>query len=128
MMVVLDTSFLVDVLRDKPHAVSLIDDLESREPLSVPTPAIIELWEGALKSKIPAQEKRKIDELLAAFRIVDFDLRAAKRAAEVTALLFQMPIEPEDAMIAGIALAHGETVVTRDAHFARIPGLKVLKY
>jgi len=31
-------------------------------------------------------------------------------------------------MTAGIARLHGETIVTRDQHFARIPGIKVLKY
>jgi predicted nucleic acid-binding protein len=31
-------------------------------------------------------------------------------------------------MTAGIALSRGETVVTADSDYARIPGLKVLKY
>ncbi len=31
-------------------------------------------------------------------------------------------------MIAGIAKANGEKIVTRDAHYTRIDGIKVLKY
>ena len=37
-------------------------------------------------------------------------------------------IETEDVMIAGITMANGETLVTKDADYARIAGLKVLKY
>ena len=34
----------------------------------------------------------------------------------------------EDIMIAAIAKTHGEKVVTRDAHYSKIHGLKMLKY
>ena len=53
------------------------------------------------------------------------------RAGEVDARLLRegAPIDPEDAMIAGIALALGDVVLTRNVrHFSRITGLRVEGY
>ena len=126
-MAVLDSSFVIDVMRRKKPALDLRSQLE-HEILFIPTPVVMELWEGALKSKVSSEEKAKIEEFLSKTTVLNFDLTAAKRTAEIIVDTSRQPIEAEDAMIAGIALTHGQTVVTRDAHFARIPGLKVLKY
>ena len=37
-------------------------------------------------------------------------------------------IDPVDLMIAGVVRANGEKLVTRDQDYAKISGLKVLKY
>jgi predicted nucleic acid-binding protein len=37
-------------------------------------------------------------------------------------------IDPEDTMIAGIAITNNKILVTRDKHFDRINGLKIEKY
>ncbi len=130
-MVLLESSFLIDVMRNNKDALDLLAALEQKEQMFyIPTPSIMELWIGALESKLPEQEKAKIEELLASFRSLPLDIESAKRAAEVDSDLSQrgLRIETADVMIAGIALVHGETVVTRDEHYARIPGLRVLKY
>ncbi len=126
-MTVLDTSFIIDVLRNKKEAVSLRHTL-GNEKLLIPTPAIMELWAGALRSNLSQQHKREIEELMATMTIINFDTEAAKRSGEIKHLLRQTPIDPEDMMIAGMALARGDQVVTRDEHYVRIPGLRVLKY
>ena len=58
------------------------------------------------------------------------DEKAAKAAGEIEAQLLSKGtmIQREDAMIAGITIANGETLVTRDSDYAKIPGLRVLKY
>ena len=127
-MAVLDSSFLIDVLRNRHGAVRLLAELEQRESLFVPSLAVMGLWEGVLRGRFPATERRRVEELFAAASILDFDARAAKRAAELAVELTHLPLEPEDVMIAAIALVRGEKLVTRDAHYARVPGLVVVKY
>ncbi len=130
-MVVLDTSFLVDILRNAPRAVELLVEIEGKEPaFLVAAPTIMELWEGALDSKVQEKEKARVDALLASVNVLHLDVRAAKRAAELDFELSAKgtPLELSDIMIAAIAMANGETVVTKDSDYARVPGLKVLKY
>ena len=61
---------------------------------------------------------------------LNLDERSAKEAGEIEAELLgkNQSIETEDIMIAAIARISGEKVVTRDRHYAKIHGLKVLKY
>jgi predicted nucleic acid-binding protein len=125
---VLDTSFVIDLLRNRRPAVDILSELELREGLFVAAPTVMELWEGTLRSKLTQQNKQQVEDFLTAVTVLDFDSGAAKRAAEINAALFHSPIEAEDAMIAGVALARNERLVTRDKDYARIPGLQLLKY
>ncbi len=127
-MAVLETSFLIDILRGRKQAVDLLNELEEREPLFITTPTIMELWEGALRSQLPEKEMKKTGDMLVALHILDFDAKAAKKAAEINYELLHSPIEAEDSMIASIAFVHNEVLVTKDEHFVRISGLKILKY
>lgn len=88
----------------------------------------MELWEGTLQSTLPREEQQKINRLISTHRTLAFDTPAAIIAAELRHQLKKEPIDLEDTMIAGIALNNRMNVVTRDAHFTRIPGLRVLKY
>jgi len=126
-MAVLDTSFVVDILRKRLDAVAVLETL-SHETLYISTPTVMELWEGALRSTVSPAETRKVEEFLSTMNIADFDVRAAMRAGELIVQLAHNMIEPEDIMIAATALVRGEMVVTHDEHYTRIPGLKVLKY
>ena len=130
-MSILESSFLIDILRARPEAVKLLDKIEANEhTLYIAAPTVMELWLGALESNTKEEEKNKIEELLASFIVLPLDSNSAKRAAEIESDLIRNGkiIETEDIMIAGIALSNGKTLVTRDEHFTRIPGLRVLKY
>ncbi|MDD9953086.1 MAG: PIN domain-containing protein [Candidatus Woesearchaeota archaeon] len=129
-MVVADTSFMIDLMRDASHQ-TIVDELEndgSRVVLTAPT--VMELWRGAALGDCTEQERTKIAVLLEKLHVLELDEGAAKQAGEIDAHLIQAGkrIDPEDVMIAGIAMSGSETVLTRDAHFTRIPGLRVLKY
>lgn len=130
-MACLDTTFLVDLLRGKKEVSSLKDELSKSESiLAVASPSIMELWLGACQAQASVQEKEKINQLLLSLEILDLDEKSAKEAGEIEAGLFvkRQIIETEDIMIAAIAKIHGEKVVTRDNHYTKIDGLKVLKY
>ena len=130
-MVILESSFLIDVLRSHRSAVELLEELERKgESMLIAAPSVMALWEGALKSKVTGKEKVKVDELLASMPVLPLDSLSAKRAAEIEVELDSKgaSIQTEDVMIAGITATNGETLVTNDAHYARIPGLRILKY
>ena len=129
-MTCLETTFLIDLLRGSPSVKIVKDQLSKEENLTIALPSIMELWIGALLSKHTETEKEKIHELLESFDLLPFDVESAKTAAEIQYALLQKgaSIQLTDTMIAAIAQVHGHVLVTRDEHFARIPGLRVLKY
>lgn len=127
-MVVLETTFLIDVLRGDPGVKEIVQALQ--DPLFIASPSIMEIWSGALQSTLPGKEKEKVEKLLNTFNTLPLDSKAAQEAGEIQAHLLKEgnPIDVEDIMIAGIVRSRGEKIITRDAHFARIPGLKIEKY
>lgn len=130
-MACLDTTFLVDLLRGKEEISKLKDELSKSESvLTVASPSIMEIWLGACQAKASEKEKEKINQLLLSLEILSLDEKSAKEAGEIEAELLNKGqiIETEDIMTASIAKMNGEKVVTRDRHYAKISGLKVLKY
>lgn len=130
-MAVLDSSFLIDLIHNSPVAVDILARLEQTEKnLYVAAPSIMELWAGVLKGRKAEQKKAKLEEFLASLNVLPLNAESAKRAAEIEAELSLkgIMIEIEDIMIAGIASSNGETVVTKDAHYTRVSGLRVFKY
>lgn len=130
-MACLETSFLIDLLRGKQEVHALKDELDRTETtLTIAAPSVMELWSGAIIAKASEHEKAKVNDLIQSLQILPLDEKSAKEAGEIEADLLRrgLPIETEDIMIAAIARVHGEKVVTHDAHYTRIPGLRVLKY
>ena len=128
-MVLLDTSFIIDFLEKLPEAMRIFEELE-RDVMFVGTPSIAKLWLGVLLSKTPSQEKNKVEGFLKSCQIISLDEKSAKYAAEIEFYLRMrgQSIGTYDIQIAAIAQAHGEILVTGDADFARIEGLRILKY
>ena len=130
-MACLDTTFLIDLLRGDNSVSNLMEELQKHEEImSIAAPSVMELWAGACLSNASKVEKEKINELLSSLEILHFEEKSAKEAGEIEAELMNKGniIETEDIMIAAIAKMHGEKVVTRDAHYSKIHGLKMLKY
>lgn len=87
-----------------------------------------ELTLGAAKSVQPARSQAYIGMLRQLYALLDYDAEAAQQAGRLQAVLQRQgtPIGPMDAQIAGIALAHDLTLVTRNLReFERMPGLRV---
>ncbi len=130
-MTCLETSFLIDLVRGSQEIVELKNELNRSEArLTIASPSLMELWSGALLRKVSDAQMHRIAELATAFQILPFDAETAKEAGEIEAALIKkgMQIQTEDIMIAAIAMTHGEKLVTRDSDFARIDGLRLLKY
>ena len=92
------------------------------------TPVLWELLTGAYKSEHPASQLNKLTAVQQRFRVHAFDEASAEQAARARAQLERQgtPIGNIDTLIAGIALAHQLTLVTRNTReFERVEGLRV---
>ena len=130
-MVCLETTFIVDLLKGNPEILELKNEIDKTESsISVAAPSIMEIWAGASQAKLPKKEKAKINDVLSSLTVLPLDEKSAKESGEIEAKLLKdgITIEAEDIMIAGIAVSNGEKLVTRDEHYAKIQGLKFIKY
>lgn len=117
---ILDACFPIDLVAGDEAAVAKLDEIHDRH-LVVPTLAYTEVAVGVDPT---TPEGRRFDEVMAEVPMVPYDAEAAERAVDVQRQLRRSgeAIGAVDAMIAGIALARGEPVVTRNAsEFGRTP-------
>ena len=122
-MTVLDTNFLIYLLRNKVAAVvaDFFDDPKTT------TITLFELYYGAGRSSKQQESILKINSLAKSVDILEFDEPAARKAGEIQAELMNsgIPIDIQDVLIAGIVMANKEELVTRDIdHFSRIQGMR----
>mgnify|MGYP001582338018 CR=1 FL=1 len=129
---ILDTTFLIDLLDGLPEAVNKMKELyEQQEQLLVATPSVFELWTGVARSDLPEKERRKVKMVLESQLVLDLTESSAEEAGMINGTLWKkgIPIDAEDCMIAGVALQHHQLVLTRNVqHFGRIQGLYLATY
>ena len=128
----LDTTFLIDFLRDLPEAVEKARELkEAGSELSTTSINAFELYIGVIRSKDPKKIAR-LDALLKDLRILLLGRSEAEEAASVLVELMRKgrPIEMRDALIAGCMLRNAyRSIVTRNVEdFSRISGIDVVRY
>lgn len=128
----LDTTFLIDLLRELPAAVEEARELKEAGPdLSTTSINAFELYIGAIRSASP-KRMAKLEALLADLRILPLGKEEAQEAASIIVDLTRKskPVEMRDALIAGCMLRNAyPSVVTRNTEdFARIPKIEVIGY
>lgn len=128
---ILDTSFIIDLLKGSRSAVDKATELEnSGKPMLATTISVFEIWQGADDIKNEGKKRRILD-MMSSFGMLVLDFDSATEGGEIHGKLAKkgILIEPEDSMIAGIAKAHGETLLTKNTkHFSRIEGLRIETY
>ncbi len=123
-MTVLDTDFLIAILRGKGTSELTVDMIDNPKTTTI---SVFELYYGAGRSAKQEKSILEINSLLKSIDILGFDKSAAMKAAEIHAKLMNAgkPLDIQDVLIAGIAMANKEELITRNIdHFNRIPGLK----
>ncbi|USZ67466.1 PIN domain-containing protein [Halorussus salilacus] len=128
---ILDTTFLVDVLNSEDDVAELVADLDASGTSMVAATTVMELWEGIHRADAMEREREAVEELLEGLREVPFDRDCAMKAGEVHADLLSdgRRIDVEDVMIGATALVHDVPVATRNvSHFERIGDLEVVSY
>ncbi len=122
-----DSDVLVDVLRGAPGAEDKLANIANSLGLATSTVTVFELLRGARD----ATEVRKVFGVIEAFEVFPLDTPAAADAAEIWKVLkgAGTPIDTGDLLIAGIAIATGLRLVTRNVRdFGRVPGLDLIAF
>ena len=135
-MIHLDSSFLIDLQRETARerpgpAFLLIESLDSNEILGVSVYVVCELRAGAELAKRPRQEHETLDRLLSGLLVVYPDDRFAPEYARLLAATMHggRRVAAMDLLIATAALVDEAPLVTKNVKdFARVPGLRLLKY
>ncbi len=131
----LDTSFLVDLLReaargeDGPASVAL--DRLAEEELAVSVLVACELYAGAELADDPEVERTRVASLLKALQVVHTGDHFAPLYGGLLAELRRRgeAVSTMDLLISTAARTHDAAVVTRNTRdFERVPGLDVLSY
>lgn len=122
-MIVADTDVLIDALSGQGAAERVADEIRAGS-LATTVLSVFELLVGARSEA----QRARIDDLLAAVRVLPLEEPAGRRAAAVRRSLGSrgrtLPLA--DSLIAGICLAHGAPLLTRNrAHFERIESLRL---
>ncbi len=128
-MVVLDTSFLIDMLRGKKETLKI---LNRRENLFTTQINMYEIVKGLFFKNISSSKFAEVFEMFHNIRVLPFDDVALIKSAEIFAELSRkgQEIHDFDCIIVGIALSRGiNKVVTKNVeHFKRIKDIKVEEY
>lgn len=123
----IETSVIVNFLRNKNNAVDLIESLEGE--LFSSYVSLAELYEGISRVKNPKElEKGVIDFFTGMSEVYGLDAGTAKHFGQTRALLKQQGnvIEDLDILLGATCLAHNLTMVTYNIkHFERIPNLDI---
>ena len=130
-MPVADTSFIIDLIRHDPGAMACLKDIEDTgSPPSVTPITILELYCGAYNS---VSVEKNIKETLVFMNLLEelpFTDEVYHAFGYLSATLAGKGVRlgDFDEVIAAFALTHDNTIITRDRHFEKVPGLVVIGY
>jgi predicted nucleic acid-binding protein len=111
------------MMRGRPEAVALVQEIDrSGENVALPSPGLFELRVGAGRSRRSREEMDKIDSLIAAFDVFTLTDADAKEAGLLQARLSLAgaTMGTVDVLLAAMAKARGETLVTGDRDFSAV--------
>lgn len=123
-MTVIDTDFLISILRGKGASEITVDMVEKPKTTTI---NVFELYYGARRSTKSEKALVETNSLLKSMDILGFDRSAALMAADIHAKLMDSgnALDIQDVLIAGIVMANKEEILTRNTeHFSRIAGLR----
>jgi len=120
---ILDTTAVVDLLRgNKPELLDRLKNIAAHS-IHATSVTVFEICQGC--------KDKKIEEFFDNIHILNLDRESASKAGEIQRKLKQQGqiIDPEDCMIAGIAINNNLPVLTANKkHFSRIGMLKAEFY
>ncbi len=127
-----DTSFLIDMMAKDSGAVRKARELEAEgTSIMIGSPSVFELFAGVALSRKAEEEKSKIMTVLSSLPQLALDFPSASAAGLIYGEKIRVgrDIDPEDAMLAGMARVKAEKVLTRNVkHLSGIEGVSVETY
>jgi predicted nucleic acid-binding protein len=122
-MVVFDSSIIIDALRKKPSAIDLIESYSGKEQIAITVIGKYEILRGTTE-----KDASFVLALLSQFVIYDFEdcairevVKAYKKLTEKGKMVNEL-----DVLIAGIAAANNETLITKDKDFLNFESTKII--
>lgn len=133
---IVDTSFVLDVIGDVDAAVSKERELEAEGvPLVLPSMTVLELYIGVGKAANTQQERRMVEAVLDSYPVVDTTPSISRRAGRLLGERMADTDKGEgagigkgDAAIAATAIERDEPVLAADRHFGNISGIILETY
>lgn len=129
---ILDTSFLIDLMNGDPAALDVADEIDASSVTQhIPAQAVYELYVGVGYTDTPRKEQRRIEAVLSSRPIVETTTRVARKAGRIDGQLRSegRRVDSGDLIIGAVGLVLDEPVITGNPdHFARIPDLAVETY
>ena len=132
-MILLDTTFLIDTLRERKNIREKIEKLKG-EILATTEVNVFETLVGIYSSKKTTMQKdmEAAYELFNRLNILPLERKGSHQAAQILGKLIceGRRIGELDCLTAGISLSHGITqiVTGNKSHFERVPGIKIIPY
>mgnify|MGYP001115734248 CR=1 FL=1 len=123
-----DTNHAIAYLNGDPRLTPhLITAQTAGDTFAVSTTVLGELYYGVYASHRLSDNLAKLNAFIAQLMVFDFDTASASEFGRIKAeqRAKGKPIPTADAQIAAVARVHGLTVLTNDAHFSQIDGVKV---
>jgi len=131
-MVCLDTSFVIDFLKNNEKTVSLMKEFEDRgDFIGLASPTIIEIIRGLGTKHSSKEDEEKINNFIESMNILDLDKESAVLGGKLEIELAKKgeKIGIIDIMIASICIAHNEKLLTKNKkHFEKIKNLEIKSY
>jgi len=122
-MVVFDSSIIIDALRKKKTVVDVLESYSKKERLVITVISKFEILRGTTE-----KNESLVAELLSHFIVYDFEdhaitevVKAYKKLKEKGKMVNEL-----DILIAGIAAANNETLVTKDKDFLNFENAKII--
>lgn len=133
---IIDTSFVLDVIDDVDAAVAKERDLEAEGvPLVIPSMTVLELYIGVGKVANTREERQRVEAVLSSYPLVDMTPSVSRRAGRLLGERMADSDSGEgpgigkgDAVVAATALERDEPVLAGDSHFGSISGITLETY
>jgi predicted nucleic acid-binding protein len=122
-MVIFDTSLLVDASRRKKSTLELIESYSSKERIATTVVSKYEMLRGAT-----TRDAAFVAELLDKFVIYDFQDSAVPEVVKMYKALSEkgQMVNELDLIIAGIATANNQTLITKDKDFLKFEDKRIV--
>ena len=128
---ILDTEVIVALLKGEAEANKAIERIsENGEQAATTILTAYELLRGAYISSNPQRNLTEVKELLSNVEILPLTLQTCEEASKIYRDLRKTGrfIGEIDTLIAAIAMATAQTIMTRDKHFSCIQGINIMNW
>jgi len=122
---ILETSFILNLWAGEPKAVAKAQEIANRgNRVYLATPSLFELWDGVARSDRPREETEKIRRFIEGHDLLPFGEDDAREAGLLLGKLSRSgrTMNTVDAMLAGMAKARREVLLTADRGFRQLVG------